>query len=70
MMHRLLTLLILLTISTILPAQNTGFNSEQNRRISIFDSTKSNYQPDIALGNPTNKDVEMAMDDALGKSNQ
>jgi hypothetical protein len=64
MMHRLLTLLILLTISTILPAQNTGFNSEQNRRISIFDSTKSNYQPDIALGNPTNKDVEMAMDDA------
>lgn len=35
----------------------------KGENVSIFDSTKSNYKPDIRLGNPTNKDVEMALDD-------
>jgi hypothetical protein len=33
------------------------------RRFTASDSTKSNYRADVKLANPTNKDVEMELDD-------
>ena len=56
-------LLILLSFTLSLYAQEKDSKYANQGRASLFDSTKSNYKPDILVGNPTNKDVEMAMDD-------
>ncbi len=35
----------------------------QGRRVTANDSTKSNYRADLKMGNPTNKDVELELND-------
>jgi porin len=62
-MTKIIFPVVLLCIMSSLNAQEKDSVSIDREKDSIFDSTKSNYTADIKIGNPTNKDVEMAMDD-------
>jgi len=53
--------------STLNAQTNDSLATTENEA-SVFDSTRSNYTADIRVGNPTNKDVEMAIDDAKAPS--